>query len=345
MKTRPLFVHIGSSKTGTSSLQRGLWESVAGLARAGVGLPFVGRADHLDSLVRPMGWVAGSGFVNAVRRKPVSALSRRLRNTSGDRLLISNEDLCEFGVRHIGLLGEVAAEADLEIHLVITARDWSIQLPSEWQQFLKHRLTTDYPTFLDEVRDRQGPTARHFWRRQDVVGICDRWARRLPPERVNVISVPSAKVDPEGIFRMFGEVVGFEGSSLKRTPAGANASFGYVEAEVYRRLNETLGPRLAHYENEYYPAVRIPLVSGVLPRQASPRITLPPEHLPWVREVGRGRLEILESRGYRLHGDVEGLVAPADAASPLPPLEEAEVTAAAFETLAAFAVRAFRSTR
>lgn len=345
MTTRPLFVHIGASKTGTSSLQRGLWESVSGLERSGIGLPFVGRPDHVDSLLRPMGWVAGSGFVNSVRREQVSRLIQRLRQTSGDRLLISNEDLCEFGVRHVGLLGEVAAEAELEIHVVITARDWSIQLPSEWQQFLKHRLTTDYPTFLDQVRDRQGPTARHFWRRQDVVGICDRWARLLPPDRVSVISVPSPKDDPEAIFRMFGEVVGFEGTSLERTPSGVNASFGYVEAEVYRRLNEALGPRLPNYENHYYPAVRIPLVSGVLPRQASPRITLPPEHVPWVRDLGQRRLEILGDRGYRLYGDPEGLVAAKDSGSPLPPLVESEVTAAAFETLAAFAVWTFRNTR
>ncbi len=342
---RPLFVHIGASKTGTSSLQRGLWDSIPQLERAGVGVPFVGRPDHVDNVLRPLGWVASRGYARSIRRQRLPAIVRRLAQTPGDRLLMSNEDLCELDPRRIRLLGDLVEEAGCELHLIVTARDWSQQLPSEWQQFLKHRLTTPYPAFLDQVREHEGAAAAHFHRRQDVAAMARRWTRDLPDERLHLMSVPSAGAEPEGVFTMFGEIVGFDPADLARTPAGANASFGYVEAEVYRRMNEALGERLPDYEKQYYPAVRLPLVTGVLPRKASARITLPPEHLPWVREAGLRQVEELTARGYRWYGDPHRLVAPEDAGRALPQLREEEVSAAAVAALATWAVRSFNRSR
>ncbi|GEP36280.1 hypothetical protein NSZ01_40480 [Nocardioides szechwanensis] len=339
MTTRPLFVHVGASKTGTSALQAGLWSSKRFLRRSGVGLPFVGRPAHVRRLLRPLGWTMGSGFDRPVRAKALRELAPRLRDTPGDRLLISNEDLCELDEPRIDLMRELAAAADLDLRVVVTARDWAKQLPSEWQQFLKHRLTTDYPTFLDQVRRREGAAAQHFWQRQDISGICARWGAGLDPSNVHVIAVPPMSADADGVFRLFGGVVGFDASRLTLPTHHVNASFGYVEAEVLRRLNESLGERLADYEKDYVPAVRNILVRGVLAREASAKITLPPEHLGWVRELADVQLEALRAGDYRLYGDPELLLPGEDAARALPELDEAQVAAAAVETLAAFATR------
>jgi hypothetical protein len=130
------------------------------------------------------------------------------------------------------------------VHVVVAARDWAQQLPSEWQQFLKERLTIDYETFLAGVRDRKGPAGRRFWRRQDVLEIARRWGDSLDPKRVHIIVVPSAAVDRDAVHRLFAEVVGFDSSSLSVPERDINASFGYTEAEVLRRLNAALGARL-----------------------------------------------------------------------------------------------------
>ena len=339
MTTRPLFVHVGASKTGTSALQAGLWSSKRFLRRSGVGLPFVGRPAHVRRLLRPLGWTMGTGFDRPARVKVLRELAPRLRDTPGERLLISNEDLCELDAPRIEVVRELAASADLDLHVVVTARDWAKQLPSEWQQFLKHRLTTDYPTFLDQVRRREGAAAQHYWQRQEVPGICARWGAGLDPANVHVIAVPPMSVDADGVFRLFGGVVGFDATRLTLPTHHVNASFGYVEAEVLRRLNETLGDRLPDYEKDFVPAVRNLLVRGVLPREASARITLPPEHLGWVRELAEVQLEALRAGGYRLHGDPDLLLPGSDAAHPVPELDEAQVAAAAVETLAAFATR------
>lgn len=342
---RPLYVHVGSSKTGTSALQRGLWDSVDALAEAGVGVPFVGRDAHLRKLLRPMGWVTSEGFVGPVRRKVLMRLEERLRATPGDRLLVSNEDLCEAGPKQIEAFHELAEAADLEVRVILTARDWSKQLPSEYQQFLKHRMTTDYPTFLEDVRARRGRWGEHFWVRQDVAGICERWGAGLAPQDVHVIPVPPMAVDPDTVFRSFGEVVGYDPARLSIPADDVNASFGVVEAELYRRVNAELGDRLGDYEQEYQPGLRWPLVQGVLPRKASARLTLPPEHVGWVREAGQAQRDAVVARGYAVHGDPDLLVAPADSGAPLAEVDEAEVAAAAVATLANFAVFSLNRSR
>ena len=341
--TRPVSVHIGASKTGTSSLQRGLWQSVEQLGSAGIGIPLPGRVPHVRRLLRPLGWVTGSGFVLPLDTEKLDGLQRRLTRTEGARLLISNEDLCEAGPDQIEALGGVLQRAGLEPEVVLTVRNLASVLPSEWQQFLKHRLTTPYPTFLEEVRDRRGAAAAHFWSRQDYVAIAERWTRLCGPARFHLVVVPPMAEDPDAVFRFFAEAVGFPQQALRLPRGDVNASLGYVEAEVYRRLNIALGDRLAEFEKEYQPAVRRVLLKGVLARKASGRITLPVEHIDWVREeADRQRKELLAG-GYTVHGSLDALVPPAEVAKPLPEVTEQQVADAAVATLANFAVRTFEA--
>lgn len=343
---RPLYLHIGASKTGTSALQQGLWASTGPLLKkAGIGVPYPGRPAHVQHLLRPLGWVMASGFVTPMRKRVLREAVATLRDTPGGALLISNEDLCEIGPRRIEQLYEIAAAADLEPRVVLTARDWGQQIPSEWQQFLKHRLTTDYPTFIAQVRAREGDHAAHFWQRQDIAAIADRFAAGLSPDRVHVVAVPTMKEDPNGVFSLFGEVVGFDPDLLDLPAHHVNASFGYLESEVYRRLNATLGDRLADYEKDYLFAVRYPIVRGALARSASAKLKLPPSELDWVAAEGRRQVDRIRAKGYRVYGDLDRLVAGSEAVGEIPELDEAEISTAAIETLANFTVWAQQKVR
>ncbi len=335
---RQLFLHVGSSKTGTSALQLALWSSVDAVAADGLGLPLVGRGANVRRLLRPLGWVAATGFVGDLDPAGLEQLTQRLRATPGERLLISNEDLAEAEDRHVAAVMDAAHAADLDVRVVVTARDWAKQLPSEWQQLLKHRLTTDYETFLDLVRERRGLEGETFWRRQDFLGVCERWGSRLDPADVHLVPVPAAAVDPDAVFRVFSELVGIDPAVLVRDPRNVNLSFGQVEAEMLRRLNLALGPRLEDYEKEYLPAVRRVLVRRVMARGQAPRITLPPEHVPWVREATQQLLRGVLDRGYTVHGDHDLLVPAASAGVPMPPVDETDLANATIKTLADFAV-------
>jgi hypothetical protein len=341
---RTCFVHIGASKTGTSALQRGLFDSVTELARQGIGVPLVGRKPHVEQLLRPLGWRTARGFVDEPDLDRLRAVGKKLRRTSGERLLLTCEDMCEADAGRIRAWADLWDDHGLEPRIVLSVRNLASVIPSEWQQYLKHRLPVAYPDFLEQVRDREGRWARHFWLRQDAIEICQRWGEVVGLDNIDVVVTPPRSRDPQALYRLFGQVIGFEPERLSWPARDVNASWGYVEAEVYRRVNVALGDRLPHYERAYQPAVRWPLVRGVLPRSASARIPLPPEHLSWVTEAAEAQAAWLGEH-VRVHGDVHDLVPGPDAAAPLPELSEAEVAAAAVETLTNFAVQVHREFR
>jgi hypothetical protein len=336
---RPLFVHVGCSKTGTSSLQAGLWESVEPLAGAGVGLPFVGRVAHLRHLLRPLGWRPVEGYVGGHDEAALARVVERLRATPGERLLVSNEDLAEVGADEAARVGAIAEAAGLDLHVIVTVRDWALQLPSEYQQFLKHSMSERYEDFLVAVRDGSDRWGRQFRRRQDPVDVLGRWGAAAPPERIHVIVVPPYATDPDAVFRMMGETAGFDGGLVVRPGEAVNASFGVVEAEVFRRVNAALAEPLQGYSEAYARAVRWPFAQGVLAQLASPRITLPPEHLGWVQEQARAAVAQVRSGAHPVRGDLDRLVPADDAARPMPTFDEAEVADAAISALARYAAR------
>ncbi len=341
---RTCFVHIGASKTGTSALQRGLFDSIDQLAEQDVGVPFVGRRPHVEQLLRPLGWRTAQGFVDDPGPGRLRRATKTLKRTSGERLLITCEDMCEADADRIRVWADLLAGQGLQPRVVLSLRNLASVVPSEWQQYLKHRLPLSYPEFLERVREREGRWADHFWQRQDAVEICRRWGEVVGLDNLDVVVTPPRSHDPQALYRFFGQVIGFDPDALSWPERDVNASWGYVEAEVYRRVNVALGDRLPHYDRAYQPTVRWPFVKGVLPRRASARIPLPPEHLPWVAEVAEQQAAWL--RGHvRVHGDLTDLVPTADATSPLPDLPEAEVAAAAVETLANFAVQTYRELR
>ena len=341
MAGRPLYLHVGTGKSGTSSLQRALWESPEELAKEGIGLPFDGRRPAVRRLLAPLGWRIAEGFTRPIDHARLHRLARRLDQTPGDALLITNEDLTEAGPENVEAFYDAIGSTGLEPRIIVTARDWSKQLPSDYQQLLKHNITDTYDSFLQQVRDREG-IGKQFWLRQDLPDICERWSRHLDPAHVHVIPVPPYRVDPEAVYRLFGNVVGFDHHALNTSTRDTNASYGIVEAEVLRRFNIALGGRLYNYKKAYLPAVRNGLIRYCIARGASARITLPPEHVGWVRELAEQRLDLLHQRGYTMHGDPSLLVPSADAGEPMPQVSDAEVAEAAIATLARFTVHNFK---
>jgi DNA-directed RNA polymerase specialized sigma24 family protein len=107
---RPLLAHVGCGKTGTSSLQAGLWKSVADIEAAGVGVPYVGRKAHRRGFLNPFGWRVSRGFVDAWNDAALERITPRLRNAAGERVLISNEDLVELDPPAIERLEKIDAE-------------------------------------------------------------------------------------------------------------------------------------------------------------------------------------------------------------------------------------------
>lgn len=336
MRNRPLFAHVGCSKTGTSSLQVGLWKSVADIESAGVGVPFVGRAAHRRRLLDPFGWHPAKGFVGEWDADALEQTTTRLRNAAGERVLISNEDLVELDIDAVGRLLELTDAAGLDLHLVVTVRDWAQQIPSEYQQFLRHGMSDTYPDFIRQVKERDGRWGEHFWRRQDPVDILTRW-KAVDPSRIRLIVVPSYSADPDGLFRLMGEAIGLDHSLIERPAHAVNTSHGVVEAEVFRRVNAALPSAFDDYSSAYRDLIRLPFSRGVLPTEASARIVLPESDLGWVEARSREVISEVRQSGCVVLGDIEGLLPSPSRTAPYVPVDEAEVARASVETIARFA--------
>lgn len=336
---RQLFVHIGVSKSGTSSFQAGAEASQQALAEAGVGVPLAARAAKAKQLLRPLGWRTGEGYCSAVDDAALDAAVGKIRRTPGDRLLLTCEDLAELDEERLrAFMDRVQSTTRLQVHVIVTARDWSRQLPSEWQQQLKRRMTTDYATYLAQVRDHEGADADQFRARQDVSRMCTLWLKHVPADRIHVIPVTSA--DRDGIFREISTIVDYPQELLQPPERQINQSFGYVECEVLRRLNLELGDRLPSIGTQYTPGVRPLLRGDVLARGGGIRLSLPREHLEWVQEEGRRQVGELKNLGVDARGDLDLLVSSGDNIGELPEIDEADIARVAMATLANLAVKA-----
>ena len=341
MSIRPMYAHVGCSKTGTSSLQAGLWTSVERLGSADVGVPLVGRSAHRRRLLDPLGWQPARGFVGAWDDAALQKTRMRLAKARGDRVLVSNEDLVELPSRGVDRFLELTADAGLDLHLVVSLRDWAQQIPSEYQQFLRHGMKEPYLDFIRQVRDRDGRWGEHFWRRQDPVDIMRRWGA-VDAARITFVVVPSYSADPDGVFRLMSEALGLDASLIARPDHAVNTSHGVVEAEVFRRINAALPESFDDYSEAYRQLVRRPLTTGVLPTAASARLELPDSDLAWVQEQSRVAVRAIRTSGCRVLGDLDTLVPTESRTSPYTPADEAEVARAAVETFARLAERARR---
>jgi hypothetical protein len=341
MSIRPMYAHVGCSKTGTSSLQAGLWASVERLESVDVGVPLAGRSAHRRRLLDPLGWQPARGFVGGRDDAALQQTRMRLAKARGDRVLVSNEDLVELPTRGVDRFLEVTADAGLDLHLVVSLRDWAQQIPSEYQQFLRHGMKEPYLDFIRQVRDRDGRWGEHFWRRQDPVDIMRRWGA-VDAARITLVVVPSYSADPDGVFRLMSEALGLDASLIARPDHAVNTSHGVVEAEVFRRINAALPESFDDYSEAYRQLVRRPLTTGVLPTAASARLELPDSDLAWVQEQSRVAVRAIRTSGCRVLGDLDTLVPTESRTSPYTPADEAEVARAAVETFARLAERARR---
>ena len=103
-RVRPLFLHIGASKTGTSSLQMGLFQTADALGRTGLAIPLDSRRAHVQNLLRPLGWRTAEGFVEQPRPRRLKQAAKSIAKAPGDRVLLTCEDLCEADSPRIELL-------------------------------------------------------------------------------------------------------------------------------------------------------------------------------------------------------------------------------------------------
>lgn len=335
-----VYFHIGAPKTGSTFLQSVLWRLRAELAADGTCYPLYDSNIHLgatmDLCKRPWGGRFDPRWAGSWDR-----IAERTRAFTGERVVFSGELMGLAGPSHIERA--VASVQPAEVHLVFTARDLARQIPSDWQEQMKHRHTVTLSQFVDDLvelgPDAPKPFGQLFWGLHDAPYVLARWRNVVPPERIHVVTIAQrGTAPPDQLWRRFGEATGIDSQAYDTSRLQVNTAMGLVEAEFLRRFNGaavigTLG-------SEHGPVINRVLGQDILARrEGSLPIRFPRRHRAWAVARSRQVVDELKLGGYDVVGNLDELIpvytADDDAVEQLPErLPPAVMNKAAFYAIA-----------
>ena len=335
---KTVVLHIGAPKTGTTYLQQVLWHNRKRLAEQGVGYPFTSAREHFAATMdlRQARW---GGRHDPAWDGAWERVAGRVREWPGARAVISNELLGAATADQIARA--VAAVQPAQVEVVFTARDLARQLPSEWQEQVRHNKAAGLDEMLDDLvalSDTSDlPPDAMFWRLHDPLRVLRPWADAVGAGHVLVVTVPPPGAPHDVLWRRFATAIGVEPAGFELGVGDANPSLGLVEAELLRRTNEVLhaAPMNAN------PAQRRYLVRQVLGHRTGRRsIALPPRHAAWARTRSAEVVEGIRAAGYHVVGDLADLLPAAPVPSGEPNgITERELLDAAIDALAGLLAR------
>jgi hypothetical protein len=211
-----------------------------------------------------------------------------------------------------------------ETHVVYTVRDIGRTLPAEWQQSVKGGSSIGLDEFvtgvigLFDAPSQQLPAivgeshvVEKFPLLHNVVSVLARWAQRVEPSRIHLVTLPPAGSDTGLLWKRFCEATAIDPAVAIHPPRRGNESIGALEAEALRRLNILLSEE-AGYDFRTSEWVRSRFVLPVVAaRSSAGRIVIRPEHYEWARERAGGIVAQLETAPYDVVGDLADLLPPA----------------------------------
>jgi hypothetical protein len=294
-----VFVHIGLPKTGTTYLQRVLWDNRDLVRRDGVLLPGVGHREHL--------WAALDlqERKNLRRRNPRAAGAwSRLRDELAEATgtgLITHEFFRGASREQAERL--VADLAPAEVHVVVTARHAAGMLAAGWQEMVKNGGTAR----LDEIPHRTGAGSEFSWRTWDLRGVLKRWGDVVPPERVHVLPMPRKGEPADRHWRNFAGVIGLT-SDYPLPERAANQSLGVVQVELLRRVNSELEGFRGPTDRGRW--IRGYLAEEKLAGQPGEPFGLDDDLVADCRQRSERAVRLIRRRGYDVVGDLDALLVP-----------------------------------
>jgi hypothetical protein len=301
-----LYLHVGLPKSGTTFLQALLARNRGRLKENGFIYPFIRREGMFHAAVELRQQHARWGLTPELIDGTWDQLLSRVRAFGGDGI-ISHEVLAGASPQHVARV--VADTADLELHVVVTARDIARQVAAYWQETVKNGRRSSFEEFrrslagqAESAHDEGG-----FWRSQDVASVLRRWGATLPPEHQHVVVVPQAGSDRFELWRRFASAVGLdpEAVDLELDPQ-ANESLGAPQVALLREVLASLDGRLG--QPHYAHVVKRYFAQRLLSRIDSPRPVTPPDLRKELDEVAGRWVDEVRTRGYRVHGDLTELL-------------------------------------
>ena len=299
-------LHVGAPKAGSTFLQQLLWRNREVLGKHGIGYPLHEPMEHFAATMdlREMAW---GGDRDPAWDGAWDRIAARARAWSGHTVVISNELLG--GASPPQIARAVRSLQPKEVCVVFVARDFARQLPSDWQEQVKHTHGITFEEFVDDLVANglaaRAPYGPMFWGLHDPVHVLRPWAAVLGSRSVAVVTVPQAGAPRDTLWQRFATALNVEVDVVGPDAAYGNPSLGAVEAELLRRTNERadrLEPR------KYREQLRGRLIEDVLHNAPGRRpIALPKRHLNWLDKRSAELINGLRDAGYLIIGDLTDL--------------------------------------
>ncbi len=320
-----VFLHIGAPKTGTTFVQSVLFHFRDALREQGVLYPAERYDEHFFAAV-DLQDLDFSGEPRPEAAGTWQTVATRARSWPGTSI-ISHDVFA--GASQEQAAVAVTALAPAQVHVVFTARDLGRQLPSHWQEDVKHGQRGTFAEWFTAIerRDEHDWQLRWFWQVEEIPEVLRRWGAAVPPERVHLVTVPHDDGRPDELWRRFATVIGVDPFSVNASEVhNPNTSLDVADVELVRRLNGLRDDGLTQAEYEH--TVKGLLVHETLAHHpVTRRPGLPRDCLPHVLALSQQWVRQLESAGYDIVGDLAELlpVAPGDGATDPDSATDAEV--------------------
>jgi hypothetical protein len=343
LQPQPVFLHIGAMKTGTTFLQQLLTANRNNLPGAGYFFPGGASSRQLRAVQDGLGRTRGDPRIRAETRGAWAALAQEMQGHPELASIVSVESLSfatPAQARRIVRLLE-----PLDVHVVLTIRDFLAVLPSYWQTMVHDGSTVSWADYMLGIRKLSGlqgrlgrlspePVVRAFSRALRIPRMLDAWGSAVPTDRLYVVTVPPAGSDFRHLWNRFAAAVGVDPASCPHPPVRTNPSLGHASTEFLRRVNQVLG-RL--HPTDYTPTLKAYLALRVLSGRDEGRAQLDLATAEFAVAWNRQVRAAVTASGAALIGDIEdlpvalpeGQSVPATPSSP----DEREVLAAGMAAL------------
>ncbi|MGH3359718.1 MAG: hypothetical protein ACRDO7_13030, partial [Nocardioidaceae bacterium] len=197
------YLHAGPPKTGTTFIQSLLREHRDALARDGIVFPTLGKYGRFLAALdgRDKHTYRGQKYDAAGQWQRFVDTTAQVRGK-----VVFSHELLGFP-RADRTPTALRALASYETHVVLTARDPGRQLPSCWQQHLRHGRTTTFAEYVASIDPDRASGAGRF-EGQRIDRVVERWAAHLRADRIHIVTLPPSGADPAVLWTRFCSLLG-----------------------------------------------------------------------------------------------------------------------------------------
>lgn len=311
--------HIGPPKTGTTSVQAAAAAVRSELLEHGVRYPGQGRSQYA-AVASFLG--RSNQFTRATeaeRQRPPSRAAWRKMMAE-----IEADQVSRIWFGHEFAAAATPAEARAfanqigpRIHVVVTLRSFTRMLPSIWQETNKSGNTVGFDRFVKKMltvpEERREDVKFHL--RHNQGALVRRWAELIGPENVTV--VVADRRDHSFTKHAFEDLLGLPRGLVADATISArqvNRSMSAPEIELARQVNRELrqyGLSWRDYEALMVHGGLFHMLNDRKPAPDEPKLRLSRWGARAAEEFQARSVEVLQSTGVRIIGDVANLLEPA----------------------------------